>query len=85
MKDRYFLDIRSGCGAVRDRQHPEYSESYPGLHSDTPDVVLYKHGLRNNDNGGWNMREEDIQELQDLCDKLNVWPDRDKKLNSLGI
>lgn len=85
MTDRYFLDIRCGCAAVRDRLHPEYSESYPGLHSDTPDVVLYKHGLENNDNGGWDMREEDIQELQDLCDKLNVWPDRDKKLNSLGI
>jgi hypothetical protein len=85
MRDRYFLDIRCGCAAVRDRLHPEYSESYPGLHSDTPDVVLYKHGLENNDNGGWNMREEDIQELQDLCDKLNVWPDRDKKLNNLGI
>lgn len=83
--DRYFLDIRCGCAAVRDRLHPEYSESYPGLHRDTPDVVLYKHGLENNDNGGWDMREEDIQELQDLCDKLNVWPDRDKKLNSLGI
>lgn len=83
--DRYFLDIRSGCAAVRDRLHPEYSESYPGLHSDTPDVVFYKHGLRNNDSGGWDMREEDIQELQDLCDKLNVWPDRDKKLNQLGI
>lgn len=83
--DRYFLDIRSGCGAVRDRQHPQYSESYPGLHSFTPDVVLYKHGLKNNDNGGWDMKEEDIQELQDLCDKLNVWPDRENKLNQLGI
>ena len=84
MRDRYFVDIRNGCGAVRDRQHPLHSD-YPGLHSDTPDVVLYKHGLRNNDNGGWDMREEDIEELQDLCDKLNVWPDRDKKLNQLGI
>jgi hypothetical protein len=85
MMDRYFVDIRSGCGAVRDRKHPDYNESYPGLHQDTGGVVLYKHGLKNNNNGGWDMREEDIQELQDLCDKLNVWPDRDKKLNSLGI
>ena len=83
--DRYFLDIRSGCGAVVDRKHPQYDESYPGLHQDTGGVVLYKHGLKNNNNGCWDMREEDIQELQDLCDKLNVWPDRDKKLNSLGI
>ena len=84
MIDRYFVDIRSGCGAVVDRKHPDYDDSY-GLYQDTGGVVIYKHGLKNNNNGGWDMREEDIQELQDLCDKLNVWPDRDKKLNSLGI
>lgn len=85
MKDRYFLDIRNGCGAVRDRQHPSYDQSYPGLHQDTLDVVLYKHGLKIGGNGGWEMRDEDIQDLQNLCDKLNVWPDRHKKINSLGI
>ena len=85
MIDRYFVDIRSGCGAVVDRKHPDYDDSYTGLHQDTGGVVLYKHGLKNNNNGGWDMREEDIQELQDLCDKLNVWPHRDKKLNSIGI
>jgi len=26
-----------------------------------------------------------IDYLQNLCDKLNVWPHRDKKLNELGI
>ena len=83
MIDRYFVDIRSGCAAVIDRKHPDYNESYPGLHQDTSGVVLYKHGLKNS--GGWYMREEDIQELKNLCDKLNVYPDRDKKLNSLGI
>jgi len=31
------------------------------------------------------MRQQEIDELQELCDKLNVWPDRDKKLNELGI
>ena len=85
MIDRYFVDIRSGCAAVIDRKHPDYNESYPGLHQDTSGVVLYKHGLKNNNSGGWYMREEDIQELKNLCDKLNVYTDRDKKLNSLGI
>ncbi len=85
MKDRYFLDIRTGCAAVMDRQHPDYDESYPGLHFDTGGVVLYKHGFKNNENGGWDMRQQEIDELQELCDKLNVWPDRDKKLNSLGL
>ena len=83
MKERYFIDIRVGCGAVRDSQHPEYDESYQGLHVDTPDVVLYKHGKTTEI--GWEMREEDIQQLQDLCDRLNVWPQRDQKLNELGI
>ncbi len=85
MIDRYFLDIRVGCAAVRDRQHQSYDESYPGLHSDTLDVVEYKHGLKQSVNGGWKMREEDINYLQDLCDKLNVWPNRQKKLQSIGI
>jgi hypothetical protein len=84
--DRYFLDIRCGCAAVRDRNHPSYDESYQGLHHDTPDVVEYKHGIRSNDTGGWTgwtMKDEDIKELQDLCDKLNVWPHREKVLNDL--
>jgi hypothetical protein len=84
MKDRYFLDIRIGCAAVRDRQHTDYDVSYPGLHGDTPDVVLYKHGLKAS-GAGWIVSDEDIKELHDLCDKLNVWPNRDKKLNELGI
>jgi hypothetical protein len=82
--DRYFLDIRVGCAAVRDRAHLNYDETYPGLHQDTPDVVLYKHG-RNIKGDGWIMVDEDIEELKSLCDKLNVWPDRNKKLNNLGI
>jgi len=81
--DRYFLDIRVGCAAVRDRQHPSYDESYPGLHQDTPDVVLYKHGK--NTYGNWEVNKEDILELQSLCDKLNIYPHRDNKLSELGI
>ena len=80
--DRYFLDIRGGCAAVRDRQHPGYDEDYPGLHKSMLDVVEYKHGFQSD---GWSMRKEDIDYLQDLCDKLNVWPDRQKKLDKLGI
>ena len=83
--DRYFVDIRVGCGAVIDRQHPDYDESYPGLHNDTGGLVLYRHGYWVDGTNSWNMREEDITELNELCDKLNVWPDRDKKLKELGI
>jgi len=83
--DRYFLDIRVGCAAVRDRQHTSYDETYPGLHQDMPDVVLYKHGTNPVSGMDWVVKEEDIEELKSLCDKLNVWPDRNKKLNSIGI
>lgn len=83
MMDRYFLDIRAGCGAVRDRQHESYDEGYQGLHQDTPDVVLYRHGIYAG--GEWQMADEDIEDLGDLCDRLNVWPMREKILSELGI
>ncbi len=78
MKDRYFVDVRVGCAAVRDRQHPDYDESYPGLHWYTKDVIAYKHGMSV-------VSEEDVKELEELCDKLNVWPNRNKQLEKLGI
>jgi hypothetical protein len=87
--DRYFLDIRGGCAAVRDRQHPGYDEDYPGLHRVMLDVVEYKHGIYTDENeeviGSWKVRQEDIDYLQSVCDKLNVWPDRERKLKELGI
>jgi hypothetical protein len=69
---RYFVDIRGGCGAVRDRFHESYDEGYPGLHSDTPDVVEYRHGYINE--GIWNMTQEDVSQLNDLCNRLNKQP-----------
>ena len=66
---RYFVDIRVGCGAVRDKWHESYDEDYPELHSDTPDVVEYKHGYI--DNCVWNMWEKDVKYLNDLCERLN--------------
>lgn len=66
---RYFVDIRCGCGAVRDKWHESYDEDYQGLHSDTPDVVEYKQGYT--DNGVWNIKDEDVKYLNDLCDRLN--------------
>ena len=66
---RYFVDIRGGCGAVRDKWHESYDEDYPGLHGDTPDVVEYKHGYA--DNGVWNMKDEDVKYLNYLCERLN--------------
>ena len=40
--NRYFVDERAGCVAVRDRDETE--PDYPGLHCDTKGVVFYRHG-----------------------------------------
>lgn len=69
---RYFLDIRSGCAAVRDSYHPKHEKGYPGLHHDTIDVVEYRHGFRSED--GWAMKQSDIDYLTELCNKLNMTP-----------
>jgi hypothetical protein len=67
---RYFTDIRCGCGAVRDRKHPQHNESYPGLHNDTADVVEYIHGFKSG--SSWEMKPSDVEYLEKLCDKLNI-------------
>ena len=68
-KSRYFVDIRNGCAAIRDRLHESYDEEYPGLHQSTEDVVENKHGYISKNS--WVLREEDIQYLHDKCKKLN--------------
>lgn len=67
---RFFVDIRSGCGAIRDRQHPDYDYDYQGLHNDTIDVVEYRQGYQIKDNS-WSMKMEDINYLIDKCYELN--------------
>lgn len=39
---RYFVDRRTGCIAVRDRDNTDHE--YQGLHPDTRGVVWYRHG-----------------------------------------
>lgn len=66
---RYFVDIRAGCGAVRDRLHESYNKYYQGLHYDLYDVVEYKHGVCMD--GYQMMKDEDVKYLYDLCERLN--------------
>lgn len=70
---RFFVDIRIGCLAVRDRQHTD--PDYQGLHNDTPGVVRYWHGVQN-DIGDrlnvWTVDDEDIAAANALCDELNA-------------
>lgn len=68
-KNRYFLDIRAGCAAIRDREHKDYDESYPGLHHYTPDVVEYIHGYTAY--GRWTLSEDELDRLRDKCNELN--------------
>jgi hypothetical protein len=67
---RYFVDERGGCAAVRDNHHKGYDAEYNGLHQDTPDVVIYKHGHNSKD--GWMMKPEDINFLNAQCERLNA-------------
>ena len=39
VSNRFILDIRCGCAAVRDTKHPKYNKDYPGLHRDTCDGI----------------------------------------------
>lgn len=68
-KQRYFLDLRGGCGAVRDSLHKDYNPNYPGLHHDTSDVVEFRMGYRGD--GCLNMKQDDIDYLTNLCNQLN--------------
>jgi len=43
MSNRYFIDERGGCIAVRDREQTD--PDYNGLHPDTPGVVWYEPGV----------------------------------------
>jgi hypothetical protein len=72
--ERYFVDKRSGCVAVRDRQHESYDSNYQGLHSDTDDVVLYFGGLMMKADDkfkGWTVSPLDVDKCNKVCDKLN--------------
>lgn len=75
---RYFVDIRSGCVAVRDRNHTD--PDYQGLHADTEGVVWYRHGERvvetcekcgHTSSSGWKISPKDVAEAERVCESLN--------------
>lgn len=69
--NRFIVDIRGGCGAIRDTKHPKYDPEYPGLHYNTIDVISYIHGFKNSEINSWEMKQENVIMLNELCDKLN--------------
>lgn len=67
-QDRFFVDERGGCIAVRDRKNTD--PDYQGLHSYARDVVHYVHGYY--DREQWNVHSEDRQYAIELCLLLNA-------------
>ena len=69
-KDRYFVDERVGCIAIRDTMHPEYDETYPGLHDYTVDVIEFRMGDMD-DKYNWQISDIDRNILTYKCEKMN--------------
>lgn len=77
-KVRYFIDERSGCVAVRDREQTD--PEYRGLHKDTVGVVRYWSGepvqqacptCGHRISAGWEISEANRRAAQGLCETLN--------------
>lgn len=68
MAERYFVDGRVGCVAVRDKDNTD--PDYPGLHSDTRGVVAYWQGHKNI-NDEWEVSQEQDDNAKKICEALN--------------
>lgn len=66
--DRYFIDERVGCIAVRDKENPDYDEDYQGLHPETIDVLWFSSGEFTN--GEWNITDDDRRKAKEYMNKL---------------
>lgn len=78
-KNRYFVDERTGCIAVRD--HKNTDPEYPGLHPDTPGVVKYWSGhpafetcplCKDRRQVGYEVDETARTQAREYCNKLNA-------------
>lgn len=67
--DRYYIDERCGCIAVRDRTLDQPMERYPGLHDYTPGVVEYWHGKWV---GSWVIPDAFLAKAKAECERLNA-------------
>lgn len=62
---RYYVDLRRGCMAVRDREQTE--PDYPGLHFDTKGVLLYWHEPAQ----GKGIDQYYVDQAENICNMLN--------------
>lgn len=68
MEERFYVDKRTGCVAIRDRSYPDPSL---GLNSDLPDVVLFFGGIKIPGTSEYTISPMDVAECERLCGKLN--------------
>lgn len=71
--NRYFVDLRNGCIAIRDRYYVDPDRQ--GLHSDMECVVDFRMGYTTSkpyrNQTEWDVDESDIKELNGKCAILN--------------
>ena len=88
IKERYYIDERAGCIAIRDRKQMGDDPS-PGLHDDTPGVVEYWHGIPQDKKcqmcghvsfDGWVIPDNIVVKAKRICDELN-----NKLSDKLGV
>lgn len=77
--DRFYVDKRVGCVAVRDRNATEEYPT-PGLHQDTIGVVAYWSGKRDEKTKEWTVDPDQAFMAEKLCVLLN---EQDKKIQQL--
>lgn len=77
MKNRFYVDKRIGCVAVRDRTMTEECPT-PGLHCDTVGVIAYWHGVRDEHTRtrDWTICDTDIESAYRTCKLLNELNER---------
>lgn len=77
--DRFYVDKRVGCVAVRDRKFIETNPT-PGLHFDTLGVVAYWGGARDKNTNDWSVDSNYVVMALSLCELLN---EQDKQIQQL--
>ena len=79
MVNRYFVDERGGCVAVRDRTLTDPEN--PGLHPDTTGVIKFWAGTFHKReckeckvvrSQGWTVNQKDVGAAHALCAELNI-------------
>jgi len=77
-EERYFIDERGGCIAIRDKENTDPNDN--GLHEETKGVVHYRMGQQKFENCptcshrrmiGWEVPQSVVNEIDDLCTELN--------------